>query len=230
MMERRISKVIKLKEVFHFEMFLYIKWIYKNFKWFLDKDIEIKYKSQILNSKLGKFNLLSRHCLLANSTLGDYSYLGEKTEIRNADIGKFCSIGHNVHIGLGAHPTDMVSTHPVFYSMKEQISFTFSKQQKFDENKRVKIGHDVWIGANVTILDGVEIKTGAIIGANALVSKNVEPYSIVGGVPAKIIKYRFDHETINLLLQSKWWDNSYEWFQENAKNMTNINKFIKKQN
>src|SRR5690606_26547707 len=135
---------------------------------------------------------------------------------------------------FGNHPTsDFVSTHPSFFSLSPPIDLKFSEKQLFEEFSTPKddsmkysiiIGHDVWIGANVSILDGVTIGNGAIIAANALVNKDVDPYTIVGGVPAKIIKKRFKEEDIEFLNTLAWWNKPISWISENAKFFDNIEK------
>ena len=107
-----------------------------------------------------------------------------------AVIGKLCSIGDNVRIGLGIHPTHLRSTHPAFYSPQGNWDIKPTIQEKITEYKKVYIGDDVWIGTNAMILDGVTIGSHAVIAAGAVVTKDVPEYAIVGGVPAKIIKYR----------------------------------------
>jgi len=146
----------------------------------------------------------------------------------NCNIGKFCSIAQDVSIGLGKHPlNDFVSTHPSFYSVHKQCGFSFSDTQYFDEMGNVTIGNDVWIGANSIILDDVIIGNGAVIAANSVVTKDVRAYAIVGGTPAKIIKYRFSEEDIVFLEKFKWWDKDHSWLQENFKLMHNISSFKK---
>jgi acetyltransferase-like isoleucine patch superfamily enzyme len=131
--------------------------------------------------------------------------------ITRANIGAFCSIGPEVIIGgLGTHPTNFVSTHPVFYSRLCQSGITFSSENLVEELKSVTVGNDVWIGARALILDGVTIGDGAIIAAGAVVTTDVPPYAIVGGVPAKIIRYRFSEDIISILLEWKWWELSEE--------------------
>ena len=127
-----------------------------------------------------------------------HSYAMQPASI-NAKIGKFVSIGKNSLIGAGMHPLDYISTHPCFYN--EEINA---------KNSPVIIGNDVWIGQNVFIKPGVKIGNGAVIGINSVVTKDVPDYAIVGGAPAKFIRYRFSEKIIKELLASKWWEFSLE--------------------
>ena len=112
-----------------------------------------------------------------------------------------------MRIGLGGHPLNLISTNSIFYSEnKTAIRNDWRCKISFNEHKPTKIGNDVWIGEFVTIVGGVNIGDGAVIATKSVVTKDVPPYAIVGGIPAKVIKYRFDEETIGALLQSKWWD------------------------
>lgn len=127
-------------------------------------------------------------------SIGEYSYINGNTCVFTGSIGKFCSIGYNVQIGPPEHPIRMNSTHPAFYK----------KQGLWNEvQDTVSIGHDVWIGSNAVILQGCNVGTGAVIAAGAVVTKDVPPYSIWGGAPAKLIKYRFSQEKIDCLLKSE---------------------------
>ena len=137
---------------------------------------------------------------LYDCKVGDYTYISMNSRISMADIGKFCSIGPGFVCGHGVHPTDGVSTSPMFYSTMKQNGMTLSHKEKIQERKRIHIGNDVFIGMGVTVLDGVTIGDGAVIGAGAVVSKDIPPYAIAVGCPIRIIRYRFDEETIQQFL------------------------------
>ena len=160
------------------------------------------------------------------------SYIGPNSNLY-ASIGRFCSIASNVDTLSGTHPsTKFVSTSPMFFSLLNQSVISFVTTQKFNENilneqgYHVTIGNDVWIGQGAKILGGVEIGDGAIIAAYAVVTKNVEPYTIVGGIPAKYIRKRFNDEQIDILLKFKWWDKSIDWIKKNADIFDDIDRFI----
>ena len=130
------------------------------------------------------------------------------------------------------HPShEFVSTYPAFYSMKTSTDLLYVTKQKFSEFKYayedylVKIGNDVWIGEDARIINGVTVGDGAIIATGAVVTKNVPAYAIVGGVPAKIIDYRFDADQIDLLSRLEWWNKSEDWIKEHAEDFESIDKF-----
>lgn len=193
------------------------------------KDINLKigYMSRVNNCHFGEFNTIYEDVTLNNVSLGCFTYIANDTRIFNAEIGKFCSVGSEVRCGLGIHPTQIfVSTHPIFFSTKKQAQITFVKKDYIKEYKRIKIGNDVWIGNGAVIIDGVIIGNGAIIAAGSVVTKDVEPYSIVGGVPAKVIRYRFSEDQIRFLQKVKWWDMDIDWIKSNHLKFNNVEDLI----
>lgn len=155
---------------------------------------------------LDAFVYLGANCILNNVKVESYSYIARNSLVQNTDIGRFCSIANDVFIGLGTHPTDKLSTSPLFYHRHNPFGVRLGNNDLFkDDYQRISIGHDVWIGARATILDGITIGHGAIVATGAVVTKDVPPYAIVAGIPAKVVKYRFDHEKIKSLLESEWW-------------------------
>jgi acetyltransferase-like isoleucine patch superfamily enzyme len=143
---------------------------------------------------------------LSEVNLGRFSYIGKYSELGRTRFGSFCSCGPSLLVGSGDHPRDYISSSPVFYSTLEQCGISFADRDYFDELKETIIGNDVWIGARVFIKDGVKIGHGAIIGAGAVVVDDVPPYGIVGGVPAKLIRFRFSEAIIKRLLEVQWWN------------------------
>jgi len=175
-------------------------------------------------SIFGKYNYLALNSSFINSNLGDFSYVGTNSFIQNVIIGKFTCIGPNVSIGLGNHPTkDFISIHPVFYSKSAQAGgVTFADDQYFNEYSSTNIGNDVWIGAGVIIPGGITIGNGSVVASGSVVTKDIPPYAIVGGIPAKIIKFRFTEHEISNLENLKWWDMETSFLKENYKSMHNI--------
>lgn len=139
----------------------------------------------------GKNVMLAANVKFHHSSIGDFSYLAAGARAAYVEIGKFCSIGPEVMLGgLGRHPTDGFSTHPFFFSQAYRSRLGLTGGRDYQEIKHCKVGNDVWIGARAIILDGVTIGDGAIVAAGAVVTRDVEPYAIVGGVPAKLMRYR----------------------------------------
>lgn len=154
---------------------------------------------------------ISSNCLINNSQILPYTYIGDNCIIQNTTIGKYCSIANDVLIGLGKHPKNLISTSTLFYRIENAIGLQLIENDSdFEEYVNINIGNDVWIGARAIILDGIKVGSGAIIAANSVVTKNVPPYSIVAGVPAKIINYRFQEDKIEELLKLEWWNWTFE--------------------
>ncbi len=169
--------------------------------------------------------------------IGYGSYIAAGS-VLSAHIGRFTSIGPNVRSAYGRHPFTLpyVSTSPMFFSLRKQTGGTFATSQCFDElhsannvpgGPLVHIGNDCWVGLGVTLVDGITIGDGAMILAGAVVTKDIPPYAIAGGIPARIIGYRYDEETIALLLKTQWWNQDEAWFKENWQLLNDMEAFKK---
>ena len=187
-------------------------------------------KSEKYDFHQGEHTRITAPYFLQHVTLGDYSYISRNSTISHCTIGKFCSIGPNFCCGLGIHPTNGISTSPMFYSTAKQNGVSLCKENKIDEYKQTHIGNDVFIGANVTVLDGVSIGDGAVIGAGAVVTKDIPPYAIAIGVPAKVAKYRFDSESIIKLLNREWWDGDSEFLKKVEQSFWDVDRFLDEYN
>jgi acetyltransferase-like isoleucine patch superfamily enzyme len=140
-----------------------------------------------------------------HSTMGRHSFCGYDCEISHTDIGSFVSIANGVVIGGGRHPMEWVGMSPVFYAGRDSVKAKFSTHAR-EPVQRVRVGHDVWIGRSAIVLPGVEIGTGAVVGAGAVVTKDVAPYAIVAGNPARLLRYRFSEPTVARLQATAWWE------------------------
>jgi len=167
----------------------------------------------INKSQIEQHVYLGNEVSLQNSSIGSHSYVNSKTNINFTEIGKFCSIGPNVKFGMGLHPTNLISTHPSFYSNNKSFK-TFADKTYFKEYDKTILGNDVWVGSDVIVMGGISIADGAIIAAGAVVTKDVGAYEVVGGIPAKHIKYRINKELIEKIRNTKWWDKDEKWFEE----------------
>lgn len=174
---------------------------------------------------------LTKNVWVSGSSIGCNTYIDHDSSLPNCSIGRYCSIGPKVHVVVPTHPTKtFVSTSPVFYSTAKQCGASYVKTNKFNEilsidGRNAIIGNDVWLGQGVTLIGGIRVGDGAIVAMNAVVTKDVPPYSIVGGVPAKIIKQRFNEEQVNALLKSEWWNKPENWIVEHADYFENIDRF-----
>ena len=184
-------------------------------------------RSEKANMVMGKHSMVYPPYFLHNVQLGDYSYVAKNCSISYCSIGKFCSIGPSFCCGLGMHPINGISTAPMFYSTSRQNGVALCKESKTEEKKQTIIGNDVFVGANVTVLDGVTIADGAVIGAGAVVVGDIPPYAVAVGVPAKVVKYRFDEATIRALLEKQWWNGTEEELKKVEQGFWDVEKYLK---
>lgn len=161
--------------------------------------------SAIRNSFIDKTSAIESGSQVVNSSFDRHSYCGYDCVILNCSLGGFCSISDQVYIGGSAHPMHFVSTSPVFLSHKDSVKTKFSRHE-FSSMPRTTIGNDVWIGHGAKVRAGVTVGHGAVVGMGAIVTRDVRPYAIVAGNPAREIGRRFDDETIDALLKSEWWN------------------------
>ncbi|MBK1856539.1 CatB-related O-acetyltransferase [Verrucomicrobiaceae bacterium 5K15] len=177
----------------------------------------------------GKNKIYANVCV-SGSSIGLGTYVSSNSRIHNSRIGRYCSIGPETVVLAGRHPiSERLSSHPCFYSSNQQAGFTYVEKTNFNEyvyadsekSVFVDIGSDVWIGARVTLLGGIKIGHGAVIASGSVVTKDVEPYSVVAGVPSKIIRYRFDEATRLNYLEEKWWEKGEDWIHSNIQRFYN---------
>lgn len=172
---------------------------------------------QVSQSRFGVHVRIGKDAVMLASAIGDYSYVGDRTSLAHAHVGRFCSIGPDVSVGSGTHPSrDWVSTHPIFYQARPALGWMLALHDRLPEFRPTAIGNDVWIGAKALLRDGITVGDGAIIAGGAVVVDDVEPYAVYGGVPARLIRLRFDADQIAFLLSLRWWDRDLAWLREHA--------------
>ena len=200
------------------------------------KDVHISHSAYFNHHTVfGGHNGIGEKSSVSEAVIGRYTYIDANCYLCDSTIGSFTSIAHDVKIEKWTHPSrGFISTSPVFYSSRNQCGKTFANKQLFNEELTIDgrsclIGNDVWIGCGVTIIGGVTIGDGAIVAAEALVNRNVPPYAAVGGVPAKVIRYRYPANRIKELLELQWWNKPDDWLEANSCLFSDEESFFNKQ-
>ncbi len=160
------------------------------------------------NNSIDKTVVVYRGAKIKGAVIGAHTYISANTDIENAEIGKFCSVADYCRIGMSSHSLNFLSTSPIFTQTGNALQDRWIEKDIFEkksDEERTYIGNDVWIGSHAMVLGGVKVGDGAVIGAGAVVTKDVPPYAIVGGVPARIIRYRFSPDIIKELEELQWW-------------------------
>lgn len=181
----------------------------------IEKNSTVGDNSKVENSTLSDNVRIDRNNYIFNAHIGRHSYTGSNTKIIAATIGKFVSISWNVSIGGGNHDYTRLTNHAFLYDNFSHIRPEGEEAAYNRFSKPCIIGNDVWIATGAIINRGVTIGDGAVVASGAVVTKDVPPYAIVAGCPAKVIKYRFDKEKIDKLLEMKWWEWDDEKIREN---------------
>ena len=220
-------------------MLTLIKKIVKEIHFFLRR-IDLKKNNVSIEARVSFYRtVFSTNCKIYKNTridrssIGSYTYISSNCYLNNVEIGSYTSIGPNVEVIYGTHPISYISSSPVFYSTRNQCGTSFVKTNVFKEfnliqisNRSAQIGNDVWIGYGAKLIEGISIGNGAIVLAGAYVTKDVEPYSIVGGIPAKHLKYRFPEDHRRLLLEFAWWKKDIKWIKSNVNLFLNSGMFL----
>jgi acetyltransferase-like isoleucine patch superfamily enzyme len=169
-------------------------------------DSKISANCRVTESSIGRHAMLGNSVAMHRAEFGDFSYCSGTSTVCFTKIGKFCSVAYGLLSGIGEHPTNLMTTSRIFYSNVSHTQSMFTHQVEFAESSPVTIGNDVWLGSRVFIRNGVKIGDGAIIGAGSVVVRDVEPYSVCVGVPARHLRFRFAPAVIQDLLALRWWD------------------------
>lgn len=196
----------------------------------LSKEPLIHPTSTVKNCTLGAYTELGDHCVLEETVLGDYSYCFGYNDIIYAEIGKFASLATGVRLNPVQHPayTRAAAHHFTYRCAHYGFGPDDDSIVEWRRKSRVTVGHDVWMGHNAIVMGGVTIGNGAVIAAGAVVTHDVQPYEIVGGVPAKHIGWRYGRSIINALQRIRWWNWSHEELAQRVRDFDDVESFCKR--
>ena len=190
----------------------------------LDEAPTVDPSAKIQDCRLGRYTEVGARTSLIETVLDDYSYIAHDGEVAGTTIGKFCSIASHVRINPGNHPMHRASQAHFTYRSRQYWPEEADDAAFFDWRRAhpVTIGHDVWIGHGAVILPGRTIGTGAVVGAGSIVTRDVAPYTIVAGNPARVIRRRFEETTAERLEALAWWDWDHERLRQALPDFRNL--------
>ncbi|WP_263770073.1 CatB-related O-acetyltransferase [Propionivibrio soli] len=195
------------------------------FRYLLSKLIKKSCLASIRGSIVHSTAKVEAGAAFIDSEMGRHSFCGYDCEIYRTKIGAFTSIANGVVLGGARHPMEWVGMSPAFYSGRDSIKTKFA-EHVLPPPADILVGNDVWIGRSAIVLSGLSIGNGAVVGAGAVVTKDVPPYAIVAGNPAKIIRYRFPALVVRALEKSQWWNFPDHRLAELGRHFTNVEEFL----
>ncbi|MDY7081497.1 MAG: acetyltransferase [Halobacteria archaeon] len=179
-------------------------------------------------SELGDWTEVRKDCRIVGSTFDDYSYAMERVQMTYTRLGKFCSVASDARINPSNHPISRPTSHHMTYR-RRKYGFDDSRDDDVFEWRRdnpVEVGHDVWIGHGATVLPDVTVGNGAVVGAGAVVTDDVEPYTVVCGVPARPVRRRFTEDTATKIEETEWWNWSHDELKKNIEKLSDLDEFL----
>ena len=197
------------------------------FEYIWNKILKKMRGSAVSGSTIHQSSKIEAGCQVINVEMGKHSFCGYDCTLINCKIGSFCSLADNISVGLASHPVSWISTSPAFIERKDSIKMKYSKHP-YEASCETIIGNDVWIGKGAYIKAGIKIGNGAVIGMGSVVTKDVPDYAIVAGVPAKIIRMRFDENQIKRLSKIQWWNWEDEKLLKYAPFFTDVEEFLER--